>query len=293
MEEIYANVEYAQPVDSNPLTNQTAMEEIYVNTEYEKSQVSSRPSRTHTGPSSSEIRSHRAVVLSLGLLSVFLLAGLVVLGVHYFHSIGRSAAELSAVKANLTEERDRLNVSLIEALNKLTAELSAVKANLTEERDRLNVSLIEALNKLRSHEMPSGFTHERLCPAGWTNFSCACYLLSEESGSWGKGRQDCSYKGADLVVISSTEEQMFLSKFPVVETSAWIGLTDRVKENSWVWIDGAPLSLEFWRKTQPDNGGKSGKLGEEDCAHIIAGEPRNWNDLSCSASLRWICEKKF
>ncbi|KAG7240423.1 hypothetical protein INR49_026994, partial [Caranx melampygus] len=102
------------------------MEEIYVNIDHvkpEKSDISTNP----TGPTSSESRCHGAVVLSLSLLSVFLLAGLIVLGVHYHGS----AAELSSVKANLsehfhksvslTEERDQLNSTLIE---------------VTKERDR-------------------------------------------------------------------------------------------------------------------------------------------------------------
>ncbi|XP_068560734.1 CD209 antigen-like protein C isoform X2 [Cebidichthys violaceus] len=220
------------------------MEEIYLNVKYDKSEVSSRPSRSHTGPRSSENRSHGAVVLSLGLLSVFLLAGLIGLFVHYLHSVRRSAAELSALKADLTEERDRL---------------------------------------------------KRPCPAGWRMFSCACYLISEESGSWDKGRLDCRDRGADLVVISSTDEQRFLSNFTETETPAWIGLTDRVQEKTWMWIDGARLSLKFWRKTQPDNGGGHGELWDEDCAHITSGEKssKNWSDLSCGVSLRWICEKKL
>ncbi|XP_062288134.1 C-type lectin domain family 4 member E-like [Scomber scombrus] len=58
------------------------MEEIYVNVEKNKS-VASRPSTNQTGPRSSERRFHGTVVLCLGLLSVFLLAGLIGLGVHY------------------------------------------------------------------------------------------------------------------------------------------------------------------------------------------------------------------
>ncbi|XP_044222482.1 CD209 antigen-like protein D [Thunnus albacares] len=118
-------------------------------------------------------------------------------------------------------------------------------------------------------------------------FRCSCYFLSSESGSWSRGRQDCREKGADLVVIDSTEEQTFLSTFTEVETMIWIGLTDRDKEGTWKWTDGTPLTLRYWGSNQPDNGNGVPKVGEEDCAHIISGKNTedNWNDLSCDASL--------
>ena len=49
---------------------------------------------------------------------------------------------------------------------------------------------------------------DRACPPGWMMFSDACYYLSCECGSWEKGRQDCTDRGASLVVINSTEEQV-------------------------------------------------------------------------------------
>ncbi|XP_071338201.1 CD209 antigen-like protein E [Trachinotus anak] len=245
------------------------MEEIYVNVECAKP-VNSRPSTNQTGPSSSERRFHGAVVLSLGLLSGFLLAALIGLSVHYNDSKQHSAAELSAVKANLTE---RLQISN----NKLSS--------LTEERDQLNANLTEMTKELNR-------LHGESCPAEWRRLSVACYLLSTESGSWEKGREDCRDRGADLVVIDSHEEQIFLSYLVEEETHAWIGLTDKVKEGNWTWINDAPLSLRYWWKTQPDNGGGHKHLGEEDCAHIIIGNNlNNWNDASCGTSLKWICEK--
>ncbi|XP_054471972.1 CD209 antigen-like protein E isoform X4 [Anoplopoma fimbria] len=269
MEEIYANVEYAQPVDSNPLTNQTAMKEIYVNAEYEKSQVSSKPSRTHTGPSSSEIRSHRAVVLSLGLLSVFLLAGLVGLGVHYHDSVRGSAADLSTIKANLTE---RLRV--------MDDKLSSV----SEERDQLNDNLTKVTKEMERLQLSS---QQR-----WILFSSSCYLLSEESASWDESRQDCRDKGSDLVIVDTLEEQEFLSS--IIRKLTWIGLSDRDNEGTWIWIDGTPLSdtVKYWNEP-PNNGGGHPQSGEQDCVQIVVRRnPRgNWNDLRCDKSRQWICEK--
>uniref|UniRef100_A0A3Q2D5P0 C-type lectin domain-containing protein n=1 Tax=Cyprinodon variegatus TaxID=28743 RepID=A0A3Q2D5P0_CYPVA len=40
---------------------------------------------------------------------------------------------------------------------------------------------------------------------------------------------------------------------------------------------------QFWRDNQPDNW-----KGDEDRAQYIN---KQWNDISCAASLKWICEK--
>ncbi|XP_074513908.1 CD209 antigen-like protein C isoform X3 [Sebastes fasciatus] len=242
MEEIYANVEYDKPVDPGPSTNPT-------------------------GRRSSERRFHGAVVLCLGLLSVFLLAGLIGLSVHYS---GRDA-DLSTINANLTE---RLQAS--------DNKLSSVSA----ERDLLNASLTEMTKEL--DRLQSLSKEKKTCPAGWTMFSSACYLLSGGTGSWDRGREDCRNRGAHLVMIGSVKEQTFVAGLNKRYT--WIGLNDKDVEGTWKWIDGTPLTLMNWAKTQPDNGGGDPRWGEEDCAYI---GPRStqWNDWSCETVMSWICEK--
>nr|XP_024656739.1 CD209 antigen-like protein 2 [Maylandia zebra] len=95
-------------------------------------------------------------------------------------------------------------------------------------------------------------------------------------------RMDCRDRGADLVVINSPEEQNFLS---TITTEVWIGLNDKEQEGMWKWVDGTPLTLTNWGRDQPDNG------GEEDCVHLGGDKQKSWNDLWCSSSYQWICEK--
>ncbi|KAM8749966.1 uncharacterized protein AB9X84_014598 [Acanthopagrus schlegelii] len=302
MEEIYANVDYNEPVDPTPSTNQT-------------------------GPRSSERRLHGAVVLCLGLLSVVLLVGLISLGVTYRDL----AAEHSTVKANLTErlqasndklssvseERDQLNANLtsvskeldrLQSLSKqnwdLAAEHSTVKANLTErlqasndklssvseERDQLNANLTSVSKEL--DRLQSLSKQNRTCPAGWKMFSCTCYLFSTETDSWENGRQDCRDRGAELVTIDTDEKQELISKF--IKEDTWIGLNDKDEEGTWRWIDGTPSpTVVYWLEKQPDNGGRSQKWGEEDCIHLVFGVnvKKNWNDVRCDKPLKWICAK--
>uniref|UniRef100_A0A669BZR7 C-type lectin domain-containing protein n=1 Tax=Oreochromis niloticus TaxID=8128 RepID=A0A669BZR7_ORENI len=134
------------------------------------------------------------------------------------------------------------------------------------------------------------FLPEKTCASGWRMFSCSCYLLSEKTGSWDEGRSDCRDRGADLVVIDSSEEQDFLVSFTQKQT--WIGLNDKEEEGRWKWVDGTPLtSLTFWSPRQPDNGGEDPQWGEEDCVHIRTDGNTLWNDRSCRNSFPWVCEK--
>uniref|UniRef100_A0A668U4W0 C-type lectin domain-containing protein n=1 Tax=Oreochromis aureus TaxID=47969 RepID=A0A668U4W0_OREAU len=54
-------------------------------------------------------------------------------------------------------------------------------------------------------------------------------------------------------------------------------------EGQWKWVDGTPLTLANWATNEPNNG--------EDCVHVRNDKKKSWNDLSCAASLKWICEK--
>ncbi|XP_077946976.1 C-type lectin domain family 4 member E-like isoform X2 [Gasterosteus aculeatus] len=245
------------------------MDEIYVNVEYDKSQVSIRPSTPAPGPSSPRSRPHVAVAVSLGLLSVLLLAGLVCLGV--------LNAELSSIKANLTE---RLRVSG-DKLSSVSAERDQLKDKvtaLTQEKDGLQLLLKQ----------------KKTCPGGWTMFSCSCYLLSTRVGTWEYGKNNCRDQGADLVIIDSLEEQKFLSS--IITRLSWIGLSDKDIEGTWKWIDGTPLTAAYWYRegnvVEPDNGGGNSWWGE-DCAQIKPDlkTQNSWNDVSCYTALQWICEK--
>ncbi|XP_074470021.1 CD209 antigen-like protein C [Sebastes fasciatus] len=244
------------------------MEEIYTDVEYDAS-VDPGPSTNPTGPRSSEKRFRRAVDLCLGLLSVFLLAGLIGLRVHC--TLRGSASDLSTIEANLTE---RLQAS--------DYKLSSVSA----ERDLLNASLTEITKEL--DRLQSLSKENKMCPAGWTMFSSACYLLSGGAGSWDKARKDCRNRGADLVMIESAKEQTFVAG--LTKKTTWIGLNDKDVEGTWKWIDVTPLILKSWALNEPNNGGGNPKLGGEDCAHIRAETPE-WNDLPCETVMLWICEK--
>ncbi|XP_039455854.1 CD209 antigen-like protein A isoform X3 [Oreochromis aureus] len=189
-------------------------------------------------------RSYKRSFYLVVILSLGLLAGIITLALYYKNSLQDSAEYLS--------ERDLL------------------KANLTE--------TTKELERLQS------FVKEKTCPAGWSEFSSSCYLLSERSDSWHSARKHCTDQGADLVVIDSPEEQIFIASFTQKRT--WIGLNDIEQEGTWKWVDGTPLTLKYWASGQPDNA-----FPKENCAHTRFDENTSWNDFPCQNSLQWVCEK--
>ncbi|XP_041857535.1 CD209 antigen-like protein C [Melanotaenia boesemani] len=245
------------------------MEEIYENAAFDK-HACPAPATDPRGSSSSKKKTYLAVILCLGILSVCLLAGLIVLGVQH-HISGEMAADLFAIQ-------DQLNARLRASKDHL--------ASLTEERNQLKANLsqlTEEMNKLKHLS-----TQKKTCPAGWRMSTFSCYLLSTKSGSWDQGREDCRGRGGDLVVIDSAEEQEFLSKF--AKELCWIGLSDKEREGIWKWVDGTSLILTNWDTNQPDNGGDP-QWGDEDCVQLRNFGMKSWNDVNCTASMWWICEK--
>ncbi|KAJ8000006.1 hypothetical protein DPEC_G00200330 [Dallia pectoralis] len=52
----------------------------------------------------------------------------------------------------------------------------------------------------------------RNCSSGWKNHGSNCYFFSNDEMTWNQSWFDCVYKGGQLVIIESPEEQTFLEK---------------------------------------------------------------------------------
>lgn len=64
----------------------------------------------------------------------------------------------------------------------------------------------------------------------------------------------------------------------------WIGLNDLTREGWYTWIsDYSAVTYTDWMSGNPDN-----HHGVEDCCEIRGS---NWNDVDCSVSYSFICEK--
>ncbi|XP_068583567.1 CD209 antigen-like isoform X2 [Cebidichthys violaceus] len=233
-----------------------------------------------------------AAAVLLGLLCLLLLMAVIVLVVLYVVERNRlweknsnlqtRYSEMKSLNVNLTSERDKLqtrysdekglNHNLTLKMNQLEEEKNHLKAtnnNLTIERDELQKLLDE----------------RTCCPNKWTRFGNSCYLKSTSKANWIDSKEVCEDDDAQLVIISSQEEQEFISSFM---GQTWIGLTDEKREDgvwNWEWVDGTPLTETYWRDGQPDN------LNEENYVEISDGLGNNWNNLPDNFQRYFTCEK--
>lgn len=123
------------------------------------------------------------------------------------------------------------------------------------------------------------------CSLGWIEVNRKCYYSSPEglALTWQKSKKDCGDRGGRLVTIKTRTELQVLSLF---HDLAWIGLSDRDTEGSWVWEDGTELQSSFWTKGEPNDFDSN-----EDCAHLNAnGRKLGFNDNNCEKDLPYICE---
>ncbi|XP_060771616.1 C-type lectin domain family 4 member E-like [Neoarius graeffei] len=162
-------------------------------------------------------------------------------------------------------------------LNTENNQLQTSYTNLTTERDQLlweKFGLYSVLHRL-----------------GWRVFRSSIYYISTERKNWTESRQDCTERGADLVIINSREEQGFIRKY-FSSTEAWIGLTDSKREGDFKWVDGSPLTTQFWLPGEPNDA----VIGE-DCVVTIFRVAKStlstWVDYPCGVAVAWIYEMKM
>ncbi|KAM3926804.1 hepatic lectin-like [Leptodactylus fuscus] len=155
------------------------------------------------------------------------------------------------------------------------------------ERHPANVSSKQFLSL---KEMNDFRGKEKTCEAGWKKFDTSCYYLTIVKDEWSKTRSTCLAKEADLAVVTSDREQIFLSSYSGASSSKWywIGLHDMEDEGTWIWVDGTNFetSYKHWKKGEPNN-----YQDNEHCGHFwSSGE---WNDAPCDSEAYGICEKKL
>ncbi|XP_047671591.1 CD209 antigen-like isoform X2 [Tachysurus fulvidraco] len=201
-----------------------------------------------------------------------------------YNTLTKERDQLQTSYNTLTKERDQLQTSY-NTLTKERDQLQTSYNTLTKERDQLQTSY-NTLTKERDQLQTSynTLTNERNNLQRDKN---ELQRFSKLAKSWPESRQDCSERGAGLVIINNREEQEFLSKMRC-SRKAWIGLNDRDSEGVWKWPDDTPLTTGYWGRGEPNK-----YSGDENC--VITGEMSDsiwtWADYPCHHKFIWICEK--
>ncbi|XP_038641008.1 hepatic lectin-like [Scyliorhinus canicula] len=223
---------------------------------------------------------HFLLALSI-LLSLVILCTTSVRFLQLFTEMKMSNAEvemkLSQMKNNVTEMPEKINSVLAE----MRSEVSQLKeiAGIPEKLIRL------------LFEKPAGVPwlvqNTLQCPMQWTPFKEKLYYFVSHKATWHESEKFCQLMDANLVVINSSEEQMYIKWN--IRDDHWIGLNDIGEERKWHWVDGTDYAsnVKFWHTSQPN----ADTLIEEDCVVTSAFYQGEWHDFPCDALHSAICEK--
>ncbi|XP_078345294.1 macrophage mannose receptor 1-like [Oculina patagonica] len=139
-------------------------------------------------------------------------------------------------------------------------------------------------------EIPvTGANKPVICSTGWTTYGKSCYKFSSDTKNWHDAKADCKKAGGYLVKIDDDDEQHFITVEQIKTAySSWIGLHDISNEGSYTWVyDDTVPTHAHWGMGEPNNHNY-----KEDCVAIWGGALAGyWNDDSCNAWNKYICEK--
>ncbi|XP_074539364.1 uncharacterized protein LOC141800601 [Halichoeres trimaculatus] len=188
------------------------------------------------------------------------------------------SSSLTKEKQTLREERDALRGER----DQLKSQFSILKRNMDALQNQYN-NVTASRNQLQQevNNLRVQLT-AKTCHHGWTRFNDKCYYFSpsEVKKTWDESRQDCQSRGGDLAKPKARVELTFVSRS---NTFTWIGLSDRLQEGKWKWVDGTDLKSQgFWKQGEPNNANSN-----EDCAEVAKDEGK-LNDVPCSAKFPWV-----
>ncbi|XP_033127005.1 CD209 antigen-like protein E [Anneissia japonica] len=124
-----------------------------------------------------------------------------------------------------------------------------------------------------------------LCPTSWTAYEGSCYTLLSGNSSWHEAKSRCEEENANLVTISSAQENIFVSAHTDDCQKIWIGLNDNRVEDTWQWLSNETFNFSAWMKDQPNNANSN-----QNCVELKP-STRKWNDKKCKKNNPAYCEK--
>jgi len=107
------------------------------------------------------------------------------------------------------------------------------------------------------------------------------YYCSFARTTWSRAKREAEGVGGHLAVITSREENDFLSR-RLIERRAYIGLSDSREEGTFEWVTGEDLSFTRWKQGQPDD------MDGEDFAELNS--QGYWYDVDGTERLEFVVE---
>ncbi|XP_037102251.1 ladderlectin-like [Syngnathus acus] len=124
------------------------------------------------------------------------------------------------------------------------------------------------------------------CPKGWTQLDCFCYIYESENRTFADAESVCNILGGNLVSIHSDLENALVLELIRAggdATQAWIGLTDAVSDDDFMWTDGSDVDFTNFEGGEPNDDGV--------CVEMVTADGE-WNDVDCTTDLPYVCIKE-
>ncbi|XP_045160082.2 perlucin-like isoform X1 [Mercenaria mercenaria] len=153
------------------------------------------------------------------------------------------------------------------------------------------VKLEHRLELLEARNSIGGQTANSICPDTWIRFRGSCYLFPRGDVNFSAAEYFCVQHGSHIVHVESESENNFLKNHmrDLKESSYWIGLTDTDVEGTWVWSGTGKYALfTDWSSHSPNN-----YDGNQHCVFMEFAHDFEWNDMTCNAKYRAVCEKNL
>ncbi|KAL4230751.1 hypothetical protein ACF0H5_011126 [Mactra antiquata] len=132
-----------------------------------------------------------------------------------------------------------------------------------------------------------------LPPNNWLAYNGFCYYAVSGSGdqakTWRQARLSCLQSGGDLASVSSMNEQLFIYKTVLKNTTTnavWVGLNALDINAGYRWSDNSPVVYYNWNTNEPNDFG-----GEEDCVDLLI-RTGKWNDEHCGTRRGYVCKAR-
>ena len=121
------------------------------------------------------------------------------------------------------------------------------------------------------------------------------FVYYSDKQTFNQSQAACLADGLTLAMPDTQAKQELLTTYlntlwnsgTLATNQIWIGLTDILEEDNFLWIDRREVTWTFWGVDKPDNGGNG---PDEDCGTVVFKNAFAWNDRPCSDTNSFVCE---
>ena len=114
--------------------------------------------------------------------------------------------------------------------------------------------------------------------------SSVCIKTSTESVPYDEAKLACQAYPNGRLFVSDSLEKISL----ITESRVYVGLSDAITEDVWVWADGRGMTQN--QRTGLFKDGEPNNSNNEDCALLWNNYDTQLNDDKCSISRQYVCE---